>query len=504
MAAGGTTATTMRSLRPRLAVGLAALATIALALVMLAREGAGIERTELAVGDTPATLYARPDTRGAPLVVVAHGFAGSRQFMQAFSLTLARAGYAALAFDFAGHGDNPVPMSRDVDALDGTTRLLIDETQAVITAGLALPQAGGGLALVGHSMATDILVRAAAERADVDALVAVSMFSEAVTETVPARLLMVTGAWEGMLREVAVTNLRLVDPAAGEGDTARAGDVVRRAVVAPAVEHVAVLYSRTTLTETRAWLDAAFGRDGDSHGAVAQRGPWLAALLAGIVALGWPLFSALPGRAAAPVPGWRALAIGCAVPAVLTPLLLWPVETRVLPVLVADYLALHLGLYGLLQLATFAALGLRLPRGPLWPAAALAAYGIGVFGLALDTFGASFVPHAGRLAIIAAIALGAVPFMLADALATAGGAAPLARRIAARVAVFASFALAVALDFEGLFFLILILPVVLLFFLIYGTMGAWVGRRAGPVASGLALGLCLAWAIGVSFPLFSA
>lgn len=486
----------------RLAVAGLALAAIALALLMLWREQAGIERTEITVGQTPATLYALPETAGAPLAVVAHGFAGSRQFMQSFSLTLARAGYAVLAFDFQGHGRNPVPMSGDVNAIEGTTRLLIDETSRVIDAGLALPEAGGGLALVGHSMATDVLVRTALDRGDVDVIAAVSMYSEAVAADTPERLLMVSGQWEPHLRQAALDAMALVQPGAGEGQTVTAGEVVRRAVVAPGVEHVGVLYSRTMLTEMRAWLDAAFERR--SAGPVASRGPWVALLLGGIVALGWPVFSRLPQRVAARPVGGRALGLGILMPAIGAPLLLWPVDTAVLPVLVADYLALHLAVYGGLQIAVLAALGHRLPRGPVWPGLALAAYAIGVFGLALDTFGASFFPHAGRVAIIAAVALGAVPFMLGDGLITAAGRAPLWQRLAARVGIFASFALAVALDFEGLFFLVLILPVILIYFLVFGTMGAWVGRRAGPVASGLGLGLILAWAIGVSFPLFSA
>jgi len=486
----------------RLAVAVVSGAAILLALVMLWREGAGIERTELRIGETPATLYALPETEDAPLVVIAHGFAGSRQFMQAFSLTLARAGYAALAYDMLGHGANPVPMSGDVTEVEGTTRLLVEEAQRVIERGLELPEAGGGLALVGHSMATDVLVRTAERRDDVDALAAVSMYSEAVTARHPERLLMVTGQWEPHLREAALEAMAEVEAGAGEGDTARSGDVARRAVVAPFVEHIGVLYSETTLREVRAWLDATFDRS--SEGPVAQRGPWVALLMAGIVGLAWPLFAALPVRVRADPPGWRALAAGTAVPALATPLLLWPVEISVLPVLVADYLAVHLGLYGLLQLGVLHAMGHRLPRGPVWPAAALAAYGIGVFGLALDTYGASFMPHAGRWAIVGAVALGAVPFMLGDAVATAGGRAPLARRLIVRAALFVSFGVAVALDFEDLFFLVLILPVILLFFLVFGTMGGWVGRRAGPIASGLALGVILAWAIGVSFPQFSA
>ena len=491
-----------RGIAVRLGVALAAGAAIALALFMLWREGAGIERTEIAVGQTPATLYALPGTEGAPLVVIAHGFAGSRQFMQSFSLTLARAGYAALAYDLMGHGRNPVPMSGDVTSVDGTTRLLVEEANRVIERGLTLPQAGGGLALVGHSMATDVLVRTALTRDDVAAIGAVSMYSEAVTGEVPERLLMVSGEWEPHLRDAALDAMDQVAPGAGEGDTVTSDGVTRRAVVAPMVEHIGVLYSATTLTEVRAWLDATFGRE--SGGPVAQRGPWVALLLAGIMALAWPLFSALPRSAGRIEPlSWRQLAPALAVPLVATPLALWPVEVAFLPVLVADYLALHLGLYGLLQIGVLWWLGQRPHRGPLWPALALGAYGIAVFGLALDTFGASFLPHAGRWPILAAVALGAVPFMVADMLAVAGGRAPLGQRLAVRAAALGSFAFAVALDFEGLFFLVLIMPIILVFFLIFGTMGGWVGRRAGPLAPGLALGVILAWSIGVSFPLFS-
>ena len=478
-----------------------ALAAIALSLAMLEREEGRVETRALDVGTTPATLFARPGVTEAPVAVIAHGFAGSQQFMQGFAYTLARAGYVAVTFDFEGHGRNTVPMSGDVTEIDGTTRRLISETDRVIAAARAAPEAGEGLALVGHSMATDVIVRTALQRGDVDALVAVSMYSEAVTATEPDNLLIVTGQWEPALREVAREALREVDSAADEGQTAQ-GAVTRRAVVAPLAEHVGVLYATETLRETRAWLDRAFDRDSDAP--IVRRGPWVALLMGGIVALAWPLFSLLPARSGARVPGWRAVATAGVVPALATPLALWPVETDILPVLVADYLALHLALYGLLQLGVLAALGIRPALRPVWPGLALAAYGIGVFGFALDQYGASFMPHAGRLPVIAAVSLGAVPFMLADAVATAGGAAPLARRLAVRAALFASLALAVALDFEGLFFLILIIPIILLFFLVFGTMGGWVGRRAGPVAMGLGLGLVLGWAIGVSFPLFAA
>jgi len=177
--------------RKYLVMGAVAVLLIMASLFMLERERAGLTISSFDIGTTPVTLYQRPGQTG-PVVVVAHGFAGSRQIMQAYSLPLAQAGYRVLAFDFEGHGRNPVPMSGDVASLDGTTALLVAETRRIIAAARALPQSGP-VALLGHSMATDILVRASiAEMADdtpIDAVVAISMFSQAVTADTPSHLL---------------------------------------------------------------------------------------------------------------------------------------------------------------------------------------------------------------------------------------------------------------------------------------------------------------------------
>jgi hypothetical protein len=123
----------------------------------------------------------------------------------------------------------------------------------------------------------------------------------------------------------------------------------------------------------------------------------------------------------------------------------------------------------------------------------------------LDRYVASFWPHPGRVAIIAALALGSVAWMLADAVLTEAGRAGWGRVLAVRLGLIASLGLAVALQFERLFFLILILPVIGLFFLLFGLAAGWVGRRTGaPLAGGLGLGLMLAWALGATFPLFAA
>jgi dienelactone hydrolase len=495
----------------RRAVLFLAILMAGLSVWQLERVRTGIDIAPLQVGTTPATVYRLPDAGPAPVVVIAHGFAGSRQLMEGFALMLARAGYTAVSYDLQGHGRNPVPMSGDATKVGGTTQLLMDELGRVSDAALALSGADGRLALLGHSMASDIVVRQAVRDRRVGAVVAVSMFSTAVTAAEPRDLLVIAGSWETMLAAEAEKALRLADPAASIGQTV--GDPAegtgRRAVLAPGVEHIGVLYSATALREARDWLNLAFGRTGD--GPVPQRGGWIALLLVSVVALGWPLAGLLRRfRADRPPPqlSRRRFLVALLVPALATPLLLAPFDLRFLPVLVADYLAVHLGVYGAIILCVAGAMGGLRQGGAgvaLLLAVPVALFGIVLFGGVLDRYVASFLPVGGRIPVVLAMAAGAVPFLLADAALTEGGRAPLWRVLAVRAVALGSLGLAVALNFERLFFLLIILPVILVFFLLFGTVGGWVGRAIWrPAAAGTGLGLFLGWALAVTFPMFAA
>ncbi len=484
---------------------IAGLLCLAAGIWQLERERSGLTITTIDAGGTPATVYRRAGNPPAPAVVIAHGFAGSRQLMEAYALTLAHAGYVVVSFDFEGHGRNPTPMRGDVTRVEGTTQFLMREIGRVTDAALALPGTDGRVALLGHSMASDIIVRQAMVDKRVAATVAISMFSEAPTATEPRNLLVVSGEWEKFLRQEALRSLRLADASAGEGTTV--GDPAkgtgRRAAVGPAVEHVGILYSATALREARAWLDATFGRT--SSGPVSATGGPVVLVLIGIVVLAWPLSRLLPAGETVPQRlSLRTFLLAVLIPAAATPVLLSFVNTRFLPVLVADYLAAHLFLYGVLSIGILRWQGIRI--GPVaWVAAlALAGYGILVFGGALDRYVASFWPISARVPIILAIAAGALPFMLADSLVTEGGRAALWRALVARGIFLASLGAAVALDFRRLFFLLIIIPLIVLFFTIFGLMSGWVGRRTGsPAAAGIGLGLLLAWTLGVTFPMFA-
>ncbi|WP_284260714.1 alpha/beta hydrolase [Roseicyclus amphidinii] len=481
-------------------IAVLALCALAAGLWGLEAPRAGLEIRQAQVGETPVTVMRQPAAEG-PVVVIAHGFAGSRQLMSAWQLSLARAGFITVSFDFEGHGRNPVPMSGDVTRIDGTTRLLMEETARVTEYAVGLPGAQPRVALVGHSMASDIVVRQGIADPRVEAVVGISLFSQAVTEEAPVNLLIVNGAWEGALR--AEARRVMAELGAEEGDTVGTpGDgFARRAVAVPFVEHVGVLFAPAGIAAATDWLGASFGIAPEAR--ALSLGPWILLALFGAVLLVRPLARLLPVGEAPWHPSRKLFWALALAPAVLTPLALSLFETRFLPVLVADYLALHLALYGALVLAGAAWSGGLPARRGLLAGLALAAYGILVFGGIMDRYVGSFMPHAGRIPVILAILPGAILAMLADAVLSEGTRAALWRRIVARGAFLSSLGIAVALDFERLFFLIIILPVILLFYLSYGTMGRFVGRRTGSVvAMGIGLGVILGWALGVTFPMF--
>jgi pimeloyl-ACP methyl ester carboxylesterase len=472
-----------------------ALILIAGSLAVLEGARRGVAVTHVAVGDTPVTGYAMPDTDG-PVVVIAHGFAGSRQMMQGYALPLARAGYRVFSFDFLGHGRHPLPMSGDVSSVEGTTRLLMAQTGAVID---AVSDGQRPVALLGHSMATDVLARVAAERDDVGPVVLVSAFSRAITADSPRDLLMITGAWEPGLRDATLGAARLVSPGATEGQTVTAGPVIRRAEVAPFSDHVFILQNRVARAAAVRWIDRAYGRSSDP--AIWPTGWAILGLLGGLVLIFGGVARLLPSPGIAEEGlTWRRVAMASVLPAGLAPLVAVPLNPQLLPVLVADYLALHLAVFGLIQLGLLR--WWRVPVGRISTAALLLVLGwCCLFGLMLDRYVANFWPTPGRFWIVAAMALGAVPFMIADQVLTLR--ARFGQRLVLRAGFLLSLGVAVALDFQGLFFLLMIAPVVLVFYLIFGTVGRASAVRAGPLASGLALGLVLAWALGVSFPLFA-
>ncbi|MDP4006075.1 alpha/beta hydrolase [Methylobacterium sp. NEAU K] len=497
-----------------------ALGAITAALWHLRAETDGLAIEAVSIDGTPATIFRAEAAPAGPVVVIAHGFAGSQQLMLPFATTLAHAGYVAVTFDFPGHGRNPAPLTGSITREDGATRNLVAVTARV--AERVRTVGDGRLAVLGHSMASDIVVRVAQALPGVAATVAVSMFSPAVTRESPRDLLVIVGGWEVALRREALRAVGLVSAPEAPCENVTYGDpaggTARRAAVSEGVEHIGVLYARASLVEAVAWLDGAFGRSPPAQGRIDRRGPWILVLLAGVVALAWPASHLLPVVSRFPRGaglGWQRLWPALVVPALATPLVLRVLPTHVLPVLVADYLAAHFAVYGLLTAGCLRWLRHRSASArdtaPPAAVAALAAgalavtlYGFVGLVLPIDAYVTAFVPGPNRVILVLAMLVGTGPFFLADEWLTRGAGAGRGAYAASKLAFLLSLGLAVGLDFGRLFFLVIIVPVIVLFFLVYGAIGTWAyGRTGHPWVAGIANAIAFAWAIGVTFPLLA-
>jgi hypothetical protein len=496
----------------RVWIGCLAAAALAVALAMLAAQSFGLSVTRDRVGTTPVTVYSA-GAGPAPVVVIAHGFAGSQQLMAPFATTLARSGYLAVTYDALGHGRNPAPMTGDVTQVDGATAALVAELGRVSDWALALSGADGRLALLGHSMASDIVVRQAIEDPRVAAVVAVSMFSPVVTAELPANLLVISGAWEGMLLDEA---LRVTGEFAGAEAVAGVtyGEPgtgpARRAAVAPGVEHIGVLYSATGQREARDWLNATFGRTGE--GAVDGRGKWIALWIASAAVLAWAAAPVLPvvrrAKPAVPVPAARIVAAGL-LPALATPPIAVLLPLRLVPVPVADYLVLHFAVYGLLTGLAIVLLHLPAPARPRIGALAVAALALVAFAvlavfLPLDRFVTAFMPTAQRAGLFLTLGLAVGLYFVADEWLTRGPGAPPWAYAFTKLAFLGSLAIAVAIDLPRLFFLLIVFPVVVLFFVLFGLGSRWSRIwTEHPMPAALANAVLFAWAIAVTFPVLA-
>lgn len=200
-------------------------------------------------------LYIAPQgAKAAPGVLVAHGFAGSKQLMLGYGHVLARAGYAVMLWDFDGHGANPARLQRNQlqQNLDVALQALLEQPQVDPSS----------LALLGHSMGSGMVMTAGIRNPDrFAATVAVSPTGANVTPQTPRNLQLQAGGGEGGF----ITNAeRLLAQAGGESANLAAGQG-RELIVIPGVEHITILFSDGSHQAALRWLDATFEKTNDSQ-----------------------------------------------------------------------------------------------------------------------------------------------------------------------------------------------------------------------------------------------
>jgi pimeloyl-ACP methyl ester carboxylesterase len=231
--------------RQRLFLLFTALLLIALSWwgVVAARTGLiirGLERNGVPM------LYVAPQRGEIPGVLVAHGFAGSKQLMLGYAHVLAHAGYAVLLWDFGGHGANASSLERSLQHnLDVALATLLEQPEVD----------PARLALLGHSMGSGAVMSAGIHNLDrFAATVAISPTGAQVTRFAPRNLLLQAGSWEGSF----VANAERLLVAAGGGNKNLASGQGRSLVIIPNAEHITILFRNASHQAARRWLDATF------------------------------------------------------------------------------------------------------------------------------------------------------------------------------------------------------------------------------------------------------
>jgi hypothetical protein len=241
----------------------------------------------------------------------------------------------------------------------------------------------------------------------------------------------------------------------------------------------------------------------------------LGLLFLGILALAWPLSRLLPRVVDRPHGAglsWRRLLPVAIAPAVLTPLILWRVPSDFLSIMLGDYLALHFAVYGILTTIGVWIMRPAVParHGPVSRSAlAIAILGVSVyttlaFALPTDRFVTALLPGLERLHLVLAILAGTLVYCLADEWATRGPGAARGGYWLTKLLFLISLLAAVALNLNALFFLVIIVPAILVLFLIYGLMSGWVYRSTRhPAVAAVANAIAFACAVAVTFPIVS-
>jgi len=285
-----------------------------------------------------------------PVVLIAHGLAGSTPIMRGFALTLAHAGYTAVLWDFQGHGTNPEPMVGSM----GERSSLQATAEAALTEALAR---GYGdperVAILGHSMGSGVALNFGIDHGEVAATIAVSPADADVTPELPRNLLLIAGALEGRFVQNAE---ELLADAGGKGGDPDAG-TARDLLIAPGVEHISILFSPAVHAAARDWLDATFGAQPGARNYTDRRILWYGLGVMGVLLLGAGL-APLTAEQSVEAPRrslWRRMGalVGGALGATL---ILWLLGwagldlSQALGVLVGGYLLLWYGVAGVLNL----------------------------------------------------------------------------------------------------------------------------------------------------------
>ncbi len=446
---------------------------IAVGLGIVWQADAGLARERAVVGGIPVEVV-RPVGEGPfPAVVVTHGFSGSSRLMDGIGIALARSGWVVAMPDLAGHGSN----------LSGLESAVLEDEVLAVAAWLAGRDDVADRALLGHSMGAGAVTRAAA----IDPELAVVALSLPDADDLDGGL-------------TAIFLVGSAEPARFGAAADEAGRLGYPTEVIAGAEHISILFRTQTLRTSVQWLDEAVGRSSQSVGADWRMlGVGLAYL--GSIVLFWPLSAwtvrgrvdGVRGRGPR-VPGWLVVPLaGLGAGAVLA---LAPALGEVVPLLVGGYLAAFFAITG--------AVGLLVARrwerpfaAAVVPGTVMGLYAAVTLGVPAQMAWAQVSLAGPRAVAVVALAVGVGLYAWAELLVGAGYWVVLATRLGLSALL---GVLAVVGWAPG--FLLLLVPLVVVVLVWFGSYGVRMARLTGsPLAGAAAQAPPLALLVAITTPL---
>ena len=186
-------------------------------------------------------------------IIIGHGFAGSKEMMRQIAYDVANAGSNAVLFDFIGHGSNQRKLVNQPTEITGTTQQLVNQLSDIIKTIYEKFGSEISISLVGHSMASDIVIRASADKR-INSVVAISPYSTGITQDFPKDLLLISGQFENHLRSHALQMVKTFKNEAKENTEYADEKIRRKASYIPNTGHVSVIYAPQTTRIIIDWL----------------------------------------------------------------------------------------------------------------------------------------------------------------------------------------------------------------------------------------------------------
>jgi dienelactone hydrolase len=467
---------------------------ITISWIGLAHLKTGLVVRSLSHEGVPMLFIAPKEAMNRPGILIAHGFAGSKQLMFGYGDTFAHNGYGVLLLDFDGHGANPAPLSKKNLQHNLETALTVLRQQPEID-----PDKIG---LLGHSMGSRMVMLGGIEQPKtISAVVAVSPTDAPVTPSKPQNLQLQAGEWEGKFVQQSAQLLR---KAGGANPNTETGEG-RSRIIIPQAEHILILFKDRSHQAALKWFNATFHQTSKEAEYRDRRMAWYSLhllswlLLLGIVS---PLIShdlSRPLVRPHPLRSW----LGLGVVPVSTTGIIYVMSLRTpLSSLGGMLVGGALGLWLFIAGLTWVGIILRFPR----PTLKSLGYGLLLFGVLWIGFGAmaqetwlQWWLNVERLKLWSVLACACFPWFLAS------GTAQLNAGIGKRIVWWFAQSLALTVGLivtlilvPDLSFLALILPIIPIVLAILSFASAQV-RDAWSYA--MASALFFGWTIAAVFPL---